>query len=207
MTLSKINVNEISIECYNSILIIKYPDVTYSYWKSLIPFYNDVDLYIIMSNILVDLDCSVTYNHQRLITTSNMNYDFNVSKYYYYLLRVVDQIMYNFYLDLLIEAHTANIKFEMDNPIIEKVPIVKTKRTKKISIKDIYVRQETFDMFTNDPSYIYSNSKTGDIIHSPNPNLLEKLNAKPVKVKQTKVVGVSMDAMTFSFKKKDNGIQ
>lgn len=184
--------------------IIKYPEVNYSYWKSLIPYYNDDDLVIILANILICLDCSVMYSGMRIINTSQFNYERYVSEYYYYLLHISSHSTYNRCYDYLLETHSFNLKYEADNPIKEIV--IKSKINTKDKTPNIYVRQETKDMFTEQVTYIYTNAKTGDSIKSDNPNLVDDKGKliKEKKVKQPKSVGVPMTSMTFSFKKKDN---
>ena len=199
--------NVLSVELDNCTLNIKYPDVTYSYWKGLTPYEDDVDLMYILADLLVSLDVSVEFSGQRLLYTTNMMYEHYVSSYYYYMLHIEDQELYNNCFDKLLEQHIINIQFELDNPIIPKTPKQAKTRKGKPKLEDKFVRQVTVDMFTNKETYIYSNAKTGEIINSDDPDKLKELNAKPVrqtKVKQTKSNVVSMDAMTFSFKKKSN---
>lgn len=203
MTVKKKDVENISVQLDSCTLTIKYPDVTYSYWKTRIPYENDNQLSNILMNLLVSLDCSITFSNQRLLYTTHMMYDYHISEYYYYLLHMENQELYNYYFDLLLFRHEENIQFELDNPIIvrEVKPKVKTKSKGKVSNK--YVKQITTDLITNEEVYIYSNSKTGDTIQSSNPNLLDELNGiKPKKEKKVKYAGVPMTNMTFSFKKK-----
>jgi len=203
MIANKIDVNSINVDLDGSTFIIKYPNVNYSYWKNLIPYNGDKDIIIILSNILVQLDCTIMFSNQRLLYTHNMMYEYYVSEYYYYLLHIEHQWLYNNYFDLLIFKHIHNIKFEQDNPIIITPPKIKSKRLNHSKIINMFVRQVTTNMFTKKEAYIYSNAKTGEVIQSDDSNLLDTLNAKPVKEKRTKVVGVSLDDMTFSFKKKE----
>lgn len=208
MIVKKKDVEDLIIDCGNSILTVKYPDINYSYWKNLKPYNTDDELSIILCSIAIDLDCSIIFGDKRLIQTSNMMYDYNISLYYYYLLHMEDQELYNFYFDCLITLHRDNIDFELNNPIIIPTPkeMIKSKAKPKINGK--FVRQITRDMFNGEETYIYSNSKTGETINSEDPNLLDSLNGiKPIKgkkVKQSKSNVVPISSMTFTFKKKLN---
>lgn len=201
----KYDSHDISVECNNSTLIIRYPNITYSYFKSIQPYDDDEDLMYILADILVSLDCSVTFSNMRLISVGNMNYDRYVSDYYYYMLHIEDVYLYNICFDALISRHESNVQFELDNPIVKHEPKVKTKKIVKAKGSNKFVRQVTTDLITNEETYIYSNSKTGEVINSSDPNLLDGLNGvKPKKEKRVKSVGVPMSSMTFTFKKKND---
>ena len=195
----------VSVELSNSTLTIKYPEVTYPYWKSLLPYYDDETLEIILQNLIVSLDCSIVFSGMRVIMTSHMNYDMYVSRYYYYLLHLENQFKYNLYFNLLCIAHQENIDFEANNPIPEKPVQTKGRDFGKMKTQPKYIRQVTTDLITGKEVYKYIHKKTGEIITSEDPNLLETLGKrvkKEPKEKRTKVVPISLDSMVFSFKKK-----
>lgn len=192
----------ISVQLDNCTLTIKYPEVTYPYWKSLLPYYNDSDLCIILENLFISLDCSITYEYMRIIMTSHMNYELYIGRYYYYLLHMEDQYLYNQYFNILLKLHEDNIQFELNNPIIEKVVQTKSRDFTKIKAKPKFIKQTTTDLITSKEVYKYINVKTGEIITSEDPDLLNALNSKPKKEKKEKSVGIPMTMMTFSFKKK-----
>ncbi len=205
MDIIKYDSHDISVECSNSTLIIRYPNITYSYWKTRIPYDSDKDIITILLNLLVYLDCTITFSNQRLLFTNHMMYDYHVSEYYYYLLRIDNQYLYNKYLNRLLIRHEENIKFEIDNPIVPHVPKTKIKKEPKVKASSKFVRQITTDLITGGELYIYSNSKTGEVLNSTDPNLLDSLNGvKPKKEKKVKQVGVPISNMTFTFKKKTN---
>ena len=100
-------------------------------------------------------------------------------------------------------------KLVLVDEVIEVIPIVKKKPTNSKKQKDKpnkWTKAITNDIFTGEERYIYENLKTGEIITSGNPNLLETLNAKKEKkVKEVKVkeqVDTSLKYVTFSFNKK-----
>lgn len=195
----------ISVELSNSTLIIKYPEVTYPYWKSLLPYYNDEDLEIILQNLIVSLDCSIIFSGMRVIMTTHMNYETYVSRYYYYLLHFENQRKYNFYFNLLCIAHRENIDFEHNHPIIEKPVQSKSRDFAKIKAQPKYIKQTTNDLITGKEVYKYINKKTGEIITSDDPNLLDTLGKRPKKEpkeKISKIISISLGEMSFSFKKK-----
>lgn len=143
-----------------------------------------------MYYILDDLDCSViTYRNMRKIHTKDYLYSKLINRYNKCLTRIKDPIKYNFMAELLEKRHKDNLEFEENNPeIIEEIPKTKKQaKERKKTPKNIWVKDESKDLFENKPKYIYSNLKTGECIVSDNPNLLDELNAKPKKEKKQKV--------------------
>lgn len=181
----------------NDDLLIEYPDVNYEYWKRTKEFKDDIELTNILDNILKDLDCTRKLGEQHLNSTIYPKYKFTLTSYYYYLIKLQDQFLYNKYLDKLINRHNYNIVYE--KCLTNKPKEIKSSPKKKTAPNKFY-RYITHDMFTNEVIYLYINAKTGEEIRSSNPNLLDELNNKK-KIKQTKQNSISLDAMTFSFKK------
>lgn len=183
-------------------LEVAYPIIDYSKFKRLHEYNSDNDLIKILSNILKDLDCTKEYNGVRFRTTTYPIYSMFLSDYYFYVNKIVNQFIYNEYIDKLIKRHIDNIVFEHDNPYIANT---KTNKKKKKSPPNKFVKYTTKDMFTNKSKYVYCNYKTDEQIESDNPDLLDKLNSKVSKRKQNdkrKQIGVPLTAMTFNFKKK-----
>lgn len=183
-------------------LEVQYPIIDYGKFKRLHEYNNDSDLIKILDNILKDLDCTKEYNGIRFRTTTYPIYSMFLSDYYFYVNKIVNQFIYNEYIDKLIKRHIDNIVFEHDNPYIINT---KTNKKKKKSPPNKFVKYTTKDMFTNKSKYVYCNYKTDEQVESDNPDLLDKLNAKISKRKQTskrKQIGVPLSAMTFNFKKK-----
>ena len=71
--------------------VIKYPDVDYRYFKNLIEFKNDVDIFVILDNLLTELDCSQLFDNRQVLNTNHLVYSYNSSKYYYYMLHLDNQ--------------------------------------------------------------------------------------------------------------------
>ena len=183
-------------------LEVQYPIIDYGKFKRLYEYNSDNDLIKILDNILKDLDCTKEYNGVRLRTTSYPIYSMFLSDYYFYVNKIVNQFIYNEYIDKLIKRHIDNIVFEHDNPYIVNT---KTNKKKKKSPPNKFVKYTTKDMFTNKSKYVYCNYKTDEQVESDNPDLLDKLNSKISKRKQNnkrKQIGVPLNAMTFNFKKK-----
>lgn len=187
-----------TINNYN-ILKLEYPNVDYEFWKRTKEFKNDIDLCKILDDILKNIDCRKEFNGCRMCMTTYPMYNIMVSKYYYYLIKINNQELYNKYLDKLINLHNINVIFEYCNPIKKETKEIKTKS--KLP-PNKYYRYLTHDLFTNEEIYLYINPRTNHEVRSNNPNLLEELNSKKKKVKQTKVASIPLTAMTFSFKKK-----
>lgn len=183
-------------------LEVQYPIIDYGKFKRLREYNSDSDLIKILDNILKDLDCTKEYNGVRFRTTTYPIYSMFLSDYYFYVNKIVNQFIYNEYIDKLIKRHIDNIVFEYDNPYIVNT---KNNKKKKKSPPNKFVKYTTKDMFTNKSKYVYYNYKTDEQIESDNPDLLSKLNSKISKRKQTskrKQIGVPLNAMTFNFKKK-----
>lgn len=183
-------------------LEVQYPIIDYGKFKRLHEYNSDSDLIKILDNILKDLDCTKEYNGVRFRTTTYPIYSMFLSDYYFYVNKIVNQFIYNEYIDKLIKRHIDNIVFEYDNPYIVNT---KNNKKKKKSPPNKFVKYTTKDMFTNKSKYVYYNYKTDEQIESDNPDLLSKLNSKISKRKQTskrKQIGVPLNAMTFNFKKK-----
>lgn len=183
---------------YN-ILKLEYPNVDYEFWKRTKEFKNDIDLCKILDDILKNIDCRKEFNGCRMCMTTYPMYKIIISKYYYYLIKINNQELYNKYLDKLINLHNINVIFEYCNPIKKETKEIKTKP--KLP-PNKYYRYLTHDLFTNEEIYLYINPRTNHEVRSNNPNLLEELNSKKKKVKQTKIASIPLTAMTFSFKKK-----
>ena len=183
-------------------LEVQYPIIDYGKFKRLYEYNSDNDLIKILDNILKDLDCTKEYNGVRFRTTTYPIYSMFLSDYYFYVNKITNQFIYNEYIDKLIKRHIDNIVFEHDHPYIANT---KTNKKKKKSPPNKFVKYTTKDMFTNKSKYVYCNYKTDEQIESDNPDLLDKLNSKISKRKQTskrKQIGVPLNAMTFNFKKK-----
>lgn len=202
---------KIELDVFERLYTLKYPNVDYRFFLNTIPFRNDHDICIILNNILLELDCTQIFDNKQVLTTKHLNYDDLASKYYYYMLHLDNQYRYNSYLDKFIDNHYKNLCFEYDfaSKIEAKALVTNNKvnKPKRVTKNSKYVRQVTTDLFTGKETYIYSRvfNGTTETIQSEDPNLLESLNAKPVKPKREKVSkggAVPLSAMTFTFTKK-----
>lgn len=183
----------------DGILNANYPIVDYGYWRSIKEYYNDSDICNILDYLLKNLDCTKEYTSGRPLMTTYPTYNNRISEYIYYISKLVNQFLYNEYIDKLAKRHYDNIEFELANPYKSKE---KNKRnTKKKSAPNKFIKQNTIDLFTGENVYVYENFKTKEVIKSNNPDLLNELNSVKKK-KETKIVGVPLSAMTFNFKNK-----
>lgn len=196
-------------------LMLKYPNINYGFWKDVKEYNCDEDITNILDRLLIDADCSTLYNNQQVVKTTSFVYETYLSHYYYYLLRIRNQFIYNMYFDKLIDKHALNIKFE---DTFEEIVIPNKTTMKKGSanqrsstrgadkkprgVKNQYVRQETTDLITGKITYLYSNAKTEDVIQSEDPNLLDELNGKKKK-KATKVITPKKVVFSFTIPKKN----
>lgn len=193
------------ISTSDDVLNIDYPNIDYMDFKRTYEYNTDNDICKILDNIIKDLNCTIEYSYGRPMMTTNFNYKTHMSNYYRYLLKLTNQLLYNKYIDKIIQRHIDNIVFEYEHPYIH--PIKNKKESKKKNLPpNTYIRRITHDMFTGEEVYSYYNPCTKDEINSSNPNLLAELNTpkkkerkKSIKIKSA---GVPISAMTFSFKKK-----
>lgn len=132
----------------------------------------------VLLDILQDLDCTRIYKSGRPMMLSYPRYKILIAEYFRFLYKIIDFELYNFWFDKLIARHEENISFEFYNPITKKKP---TKSKKQQSKPNKWIKAVTNDLFTGEERYIYENLKTGEIITSGNPNLLDELNSKPKK--------------------------
>lgn len=161
------------------------------------------DIYKELNSILADLDCTRIFKSGRPMMIQYSQYKINIAKFLKLLYKIPGYSIYNEYIDKLINRHIENILFEFNNPIIKKKP---TNSKKQKAKPNKWIKAVTNDIFTGEERYIYENLKTGEIITSGNPDLLETLNAKKEKkTKEVKVkeqVDTSLKYVTFSFNKK-----
>lgn len=161
------------------------------------------NIYKELNSILADLDCTRVFKSGRPMMIEYSQYKINITKFLKLLYKIPGYSIYNEYIDKLINRHIENILFEFNNPIVKKKPT----NSKKQKVKpNKWIKAVTNDIFTGEERYIYENLKTGEIITSGNPDLLETLNAKKEKkTKEVKVkeqVDTSLKYVTFSFNKK-----
>lgn len=161
------------------------------------------DIYKELNSILADLDCTRIFKSGRPMMIEYSQYKINIAKFLKLLYKIPGYSIYNEYIDKLINRHIENILFEFNNPIVKKKP---TNSKKQKAKPNKWIKAVTNDIFTGEERYIYENLKTGEIITSGNPDLLDELNKQKTKikkeVKQKEQVDTSLKYVTFSFNKK-----
>lgn len=201
MIVKKKELNPNTNEEINIIIKIEYPNIEYNDWKRTKEFNTDNDICSILDKILANLNCKRVYEGKRVIMTTYPVYQMFINEYYYYLIKISNQFIYNQYFDKLINCHMDNILFEVMNDFVQ-APVKSYPKIKNKLPENKFIKYITKDIFTEKETYIYENLRTLEKISSNNPNLLEELNAsKKKKVKKKKEVGVPINSMTFSFKK------
>lgn len=187
-------------------LKLEYPSIDYMKFKSIYEYNNDFDLINILDKILKKLDCTIEYSCGRTCVTTFPIYNMTLSEYYFYLIRINNQFIYNNYIDKLIKRHIDNLIFEYEHPYIPPTNKKKVTSKKKKLPPNQFFKQVTHNLFTNKETYIYINPRTKEEINSDNPNLLDELNAPKKRERKSSIKikrgGVPISAMTFSFKKK-----
>ena len=116
-----------------------FPDYTLNYLD-----YRDLDNRIktkipqdIFNSLLNDLDCTKEFSCGRPMMTNYPMYARNINAYFYILETLnytENNDEYKEYINKLIDVHTKNIKFEINNPYIP--PITKSKKSKRKIITD-----------------------------------------------------------------------
>ena len=160
------------------------------------------DIYRHLNAILADLDCSRIFKSGRPMMIEYTQYKITIIKFIKLLNKIPGYSIYNEYIDKIINLHINNIEFEFNNPIVKKKPTSSKKQKDK---PNKWIKATTNDLFTGEERYIYENLKTGEIITSGNPNLLETLNTKSnkkVKKEHNVINIVSAEGLIFNFKKK-----
>ena len=184
-------------------LKVDYPKLNDFQWRTVIRELSNNTIEYIIKDLLIRVDCTKEYPSGRPMMTHFTMYKNYLDEIYMYLCKIDDYHLYNRMIDLIIKTHIDNLIFEHENPYVNKKVATKSKRVSKKNIPNIFTRQETKDLFTNEVIYIYENLHTKEVIKSKNPNLLEELNAPKKKVRTKKEKGgVPMNLMTFSFKPK-----
>ena len=187
----------------DSFLVVDYPKIDYIYWRNCIDVKNDNDIIAILNDKLKDLDCTKEYSYGRPMMTNYFSYTSPthssasnnaliifilvvspntlntsaISNYCYYLYKLTNQIIYNTYIDKLINRHIKNIVFEYEHPYIQNHIKYRKESKKKKLPPNKFIKYTTLDMFTNKKIYIYENARTKEKIESNNPDLLDELNA------------------------------
>lgn len=183
------------------VIHINRPFVDMIYWRRVKDCRSDIDIINTLEDILRTLDCTKEYDCGRPMMTTFAIYSSKFSDYYYYLLKLNNYITYNKYLDALIDRHIKNILFEYEHPYVPKQVGKKKRNSKKRTIPNKFIKQETIDMFTGEKRYFYNNPKTGEQFESSNPDFLNELKQRKKKEKPSKRGAVPISAMTFNFKK------
>lgn len=174
----------------------------YAKWQiDLYVLYNK-DLYETLDDYLEDLDCTREFKCGRPMMIQYSQYKIIIAEFLKVLNKIPGYSIYNEYIDKLINRHIENIKFEFNNPIVKKKP---TQSKKQKAKPNKWIKATTNDIFTGEERYIYENLKTGELITSNNPDLLEKLNSPKKRVKKEKVIVpkiITADGLIFKFNKK-----
>lgn len=177
-------------------LVINDLAIDYSEFKRLVDCRDDNDIIYVLEETLFSLDCTIEKPYGRLRMTNFPIYQYSLSRYFYYLIKLKNQIVYNKYLNILIKRHVDNLIYEYENPIETK-----EKNTKKKLPPNKFFKRVSKDLFTGLETYNYFNPRTKEEINSSNPDLLDELNCKKKKkVTKIKSGGIPISSMTFSFK-------
>lgn len=156
----------------------------------------DNDAVRAITDILCDLDATKLCDGMQVTSTKYPKYENSLSLFQYYLLKIQDQNTYNIMIKMLIETHIKNLNFE--KTYIDP----RTNKAKRSAYKKkhpLWIRQESKDLFDGEPMYIYTNTRTNEVIKSHNPNLIEEELSvkKKKKSKENKIIG---GKILFSFK-------
>ena len=112
-------------------LTLTYPEIDYGFYKGIKEYYNDYDICNILNDLILDLDCTREISCGRILMTTYPMYQNRLNIYYFYLVKLVNQITYNLYLDKLINRHLNNLIYEYLNPIKPVISKTTTKVKKK----------------------------------------------------------------------------
>lgn len=169
-----------------------FPDYTLNYLD-----YRDLDNCIktkipqdIFNSLLNDLDCTKEFSCGRPMMTNYPMYARNINAYFYILETLnytENNDEYKEYINKLIDVHTKNIKFEINNPYIP--PITKSKKSKRKIIT-----YKIKDLITGEDTFLIQDIKTKKYKVNKNPNVLDK---------PKKYTGRDLSEMYFDFTNKE----
>ena len=167
-------------------------------WRTFPNYNNDFDTCCELERMLnSELNCTRVYNGVIFRTIHSYNYKYYCYVYYRLLLSLRNQILYNKYVDKLIDNHNINIEMYL-NTKDDCTPKAKKKKTSTRKKKAKYIRETTTDIFTGETIYVYENTITGEQITSKDDSLLDSLNGKSSKRKRNKVVPF-IGSISFNF--------
>lgn len=109
MIIEKKEVNPNTYEEINITIKIEYPNIEYNDWKRTKEFNTDNDICNILDKILTNLNCKRVYEGKRVIMTTYPVYQMFINEYYYYLIKMANQFIYNQYFDKLINLSLIHI--------------------------------------------------------------------------------------------------
>lgn len=155
-------------------------------WITFPSYDNDFDTCCELERMLnSELNCTRVYNGVIFRTIHSYNYKYYCYIYYRLLLSLRNQLLYNKYVDKLIDNHNINVEMYL-NTKEDCAPKTKKKKTTTRKKKDKYIRETTTDIFTGETIYVYENTTTGEQITSKDGSLLDSLNGKVAKKKKSK---------------------
>lgn len=156
MIVKKKELNPNTNEEINIIIKIEYPNIEYNDWKRTKEFNTDNDICSILDKILTNLNCKRVYEGKRVIMTTCPVYQMFINEYYYYLIKIANQFIYNQYFDKLINCHINNILFEVMNTFVQS-PVKPYPKIKNKLPENKFIKYTTIDIFTGKETYIYEN--------------------------------------------------
>lgn len=169
-------------------------------WRTFPNYDNDFDTCCELERMLnSELNCTRVYNGVIFRTIHSYNYKYYCYIYYRLLLSLRNQLLYNKYVDKLIDNHNINIEMYL-NTKEDCTSKTKKKKTTTRKKKDKYIRETTTDIFTGEAIYVYENINTGEQITSKDDSLLDSLNGKVAKKKKNKAMPF-ISNISFKFNK------
>lgn len=138
---------------FESIIINEFY-IDHYYFKHKPDYNNDIDIINILNNFLYDLNCTKVYNGKQASSTKDLLYNSRINEYYYYLQYITNYILYNKYLDKLIQQHIDNLNFEETF-----IPIEEPKKKSKRKNKTKYTKTISKDIFTGEVIEFYDDLK------------------------------------------------
>ena len=166
-------------------------------------FIDDEDICKHLDNILKDMDCTIISSIGKLTSVNTLKYDTFLSVYQYYWEQLFDDNNKTEYLDKIRQRYIKDIEFDcVYYATLEKDKKPNKKTTKKKNKTPLWIREESTDLFDNSITYIYTNTKTGEIIQSKNPSLKETLKDEKIKKKNSTKKIINISNLSFNFNKK-----
>lgn len=144
--------------------VILYDNIRIEYYDHIIDTINDFYRFCfednegMLTDILYDIDCSIMYDCGPRCSTMYPIYKRHISKFMFFLNRIDNPILYNYYFNKLCKRHKENIEAEIERANTNQVAKKSTKKKRN-------VRQYKYnDLFDGKERVIDVDTVSGEVL-------------------------------------------